>query len=135
MFFAQPDREKHFRRTPMRIMTVALAAMLFPAATPAPGDDYKKLLVGKWEVVKADEKTISVGTIVQFDAGGKMKMVTKEGEEISGTYTVDGKDFTIKLDPGDGKTVQRKITIKKLNDSEFETTNQDGKNASLKKIK
>jgi uncharacterized protein (TIGR03066 family) len=119
----------------MRIMIVALAVIMFAAATPAPAEDYKKLLVGKWEVVQADKETINVGTTVQFDADGKMKMATKDGKEISGTYAVEGKVFTLTLDPGGGKTFQRKITIKKLTEAEFETTNEEGKNASLKKIK
>jgi uncharacterized protein (TIGR03066 family) len=120
----------------MRIMCLALAAIAYalPASTSA-ADDYKKLLVGKWEVVKADKDTIMVGTTVQFQADGKMKMATKEGKEISGTYTVEGKVFTLTLDPGGGKTFERKITIKKLTESEFETTNEEGKSASLKKVK
>ena len=39
--------------------------------------DYAKMIVGKWEVAKADEGTVPVGTIVEFTKDGKMIVQAK----------------------------------------------------------
>jgi uncharacterized protein (TIGR03066 family) len=99
--------------------------------------DVKKLLVGKWEAVKADEGTLPVGAIVEMTKDGKLKVeAKKDGKEAShsGTYTVDGDTFTIKLDLN-GKEYTQKISVKKITDSEMSTANEMGKAVSFKRVK
>jgi uncharacterized protein (TIGR03066 family) len=134
----------------MRILSMAAGALVVLACTTfAAAADNKKLLVGKWEVVKADEGTLPVGSVVEFMADGKLKIkikaviaAKKDGKEtkkddiitVDGTYTVDGDSFTYKAAVGkDEKT--SKITIKKISETELDTVNSDKKNVSLKRVK
>src|SRR5262245_46124983 len=73
--------------------------------------DNKEKLVGNWEVAKADEGTLPVGTVVSFGKDGKFKATGKrDGQErtVEGTYTVEGEKFTIVMKEGDA---ERKTTI------------------------
>jgi uncharacterized protein (TIGR03066 family) len=113
-----------------------LLALAFTTAAKA-ADDTKKLLVGKWEVVKADEMTLPVGAIVDFSADGKLKVTAKFGDKETsqeGTYTVEDMSFTYKLKFND-KEVSNKITIKTITESDLETLNPDNKSVTLKKTK
>ena len=99
--------------------------------------DVKKLIVGKWEVTKADEGTLPLKTIVEFTADGKLKITHKaDGKEqtIEGTYTVDGSIFTYKLKIEDQERSQ-KITVSKISATEAETANPEGKKVTFKKVK
>ena len=72
---------------------LGLAALLvaFSATARSEDDktDYKKLIVGKWEVSKADEGTVPEGTQVEFTKDGKLKIAAKMGDE----------DFKLYIDP------------------------------------
>jgi len=122
----------------MKIFSMATAAVVvFAFTTFAAAADNKKLLVGKWEVVKADEGTLPVAAIVEFMADGKMKItMKKEGQDamVEGTYTVDGDSFTYKITFGKDEH-SSKITIKKISETELETANPEKKNVSLKRVK
>ena len=97
--------------------------------------DNAKLLVGSWEVTKADPETLPPHTVVEFGKEGKMKVTTKkEGKDEShdGTYKVDGDKFTITMKHGDKEMVMV-ITIKKISDTELVTANEAGKGVTFKK--
>ena len=99
--------------------------------------DVKKLIVGKWESVKADEGTLPKGSTVEFTADGKLKVTAKKNdkdESFEGTYTVDGSSFTFKMTI-EGQEFSQKITVKKISATEMDTENPEGKNVSFKKKK
>jgi uncharacterized protein (TIGR03066 family) len=122
----------------MKIMQIALTALIAGLfVTPASAADNKKLLVGKWEVVKADEGTLPVGTIVDYSAEGKSTITAKKGGKestVEGSYTIDGDSFTYKLNFG-GKDFSNKITIKKISETEMDTANPEGKAVAFKRVK
>ncbi len=122
----------------MKLLRFALAAVVTACLCGgASAADNKKLIVGKWEVTKADEGTVPPGTMIEFTADGKLKIkgeVNGEKIDISGTYTVDGDSFTFKIS-FNGQEESKKITIKKLDEKEFETTDPDNKAVNLKRVK
>jgi uncharacterized protein (TIGR03066 family) len=99
--------------------------------------DIKKKIVGKWEVTKAAENTLPVGTILEYKADGKfvitMKMNDKE-VKMDGTYTVEDGAFVYKMKFMDMEHTD-KITVKKLSDTELDTENPEGKGVTCKKVK
>ncbi|HJZ55504.1 MAG TPA: TIGR03066 family protein [Gemmataceae bacterium] len=97
--------------------------------------DYAKLLVGKWEVTKADPGTVPEGTLVEFTKDGKMKITAKkDGKDtmIEGTYKVEKNTFTMTVKIGDEEHTQT-ITITKISEKEMSTKDKDGKAVELKK--
>lgn len=99
--------------------------------------DNAKLLVGKWEVSKADEGTVPPGTLIEFTKDGKMKLSAKKGTEsfdLEGTYKVEKDTFTFALKLGE-ESKEQTITITKINDTELHTKNKDGKVVEFKKTK
>ena len=126
----------------MRTMRLlAAGALLCVLAHGVRAEDKKadnaKLLVGTWEVVKADKGTVPVGSTVEFTKEGKMKVTHKEGdkeESLEGTYKVDGDKFSFELKVGD-KVNKKTITIKKISETEMTTTDEDGKSVELKRKK
>jgi len=99
--------------------------------------DNAKLLVGTWEVVKADQGTVEVGATVEFAKDGKMKVThKKDGKEetAEGNYKVEGEKFFFVVQAGD--TVFKKtVTIKKISETELSTVDEDGKAVELKRKK
>jgi uncharacterized protein (TIGR03066 family) len=124
----------------MKILHAALAAFVVAGlATTGLAEekktDVKKLLVGKWEVTKADPDTISVGSVVEFTADGKLKVREKQADmEMMGTYTVDGNSFSLALKFGD-QEFKQKITVKKLTETELDTADPDKKGVTFKRVK
>jgi uncharacterized protein (TIGR03066 family) len=97
--------------------------------------DYKKLIVGKWEVSKADEGTVPPGTLVEFTKDGKFIVAGKKDDmdvKFEGTYTVEGNTFTFKLKIGEEEMSQT-ITITKISEKEMSTKNKEDKKVELKK--
>lgn len=116
---------------------LAVVAVVGLAGGAARAADNAKMLVGKWEVTKADEGTVPAGTMIEFTKDGKIKLTgKKEGEDVSheGTYKVDGDTFTITMKAKD-KEVTHKITIVKISEKELSTKNEEGKMVELKKKK
>jgi uncharacterized protein (TIGR03066 family) len=118
---------------------LGLAALLvsLSAAARAEDDktDYKKLIVGMWEVSKADEGTVPEGTQIEFTKDGKIKIAAKKGEDdfkIDGTYKVVKNTFVFTLKLGDEEKSQT-ITINKISEKEMTTKNEEGKVVELKK--
>ena len=99
--------------------------------------DYAKMIVGKWEVTKADAGTVPPGAVVEFTKDGKMKVTAKKDtEEVTyeGTYKVEKNTFTMKLKVGDEEKMKT-ITITKISDKEAATKDEDGKVVELKRKK
>src|ERR1051326_1230204 len=111
----------------VQLMAAGLVVSLIGASVRADEkSDHAKLIVGKWEVTKADEGTLPVGAVVEFTKDGKIKVTAKMGdqeEKHEGTYKVDADAFTFNFKIGD-QEVSEKITIKKLTKDEFQTTNK-----------
>src|SRR5262249_2833522 len=101
---------------------VVAIVSLAGARAPAPDKgDYAKLLVGKWEVTKADPGTVPEGTLVEFTKDGKMKITAKkDGKDtmIEGTYKVEKNTFTMTVKIGDEEHTQT-ITITKISEKEM----------------
>ena len=97
--------------------------------------DYAKMLVGKWEVTKADPGTVPAGTVIEFTKDGKFIVLGKKDDvetKLEGTYTVEKDTFTFKVDV-DGNERTQTVTIKKISDKEMSTTTAEGKAVELKK--
>src|SRR5438105_1659650 len=115
----------------MNVLRLLVAGAVVCALTVAAGAEEKKadnakLLVGSWEVVKADKGTVDVGSIVEFTKDGKMKVTHKKDgkEEVGeGTYKIDGEKFSFALKIGDND-VKKTITIKKISETEMTTTDE-----------
>jgi uncharacterized protein (TIGR03066 family) len=124
--------------TPMRVLAMGAAVCLFSMGTQAEEkSNYAKLIVGKWEAAKTDEGTLPKGSIVEFTKDGKLKVTGKMGDQemtIEGTYKLDGDKFIITMKIGDMEHSQT-ITIKKLTETEMNTTDKDGKVVDLKRKK
>ena len=122
----------------MNLLRIAIVAVMTAClCNGASAADNKKLIVGKWEVTKADDGTIPLKTIVEFKADGKMSVKGEmDGQklEFEGTYTVDAESFTFKLNIN-GQEESKKIAIKKLDEKELETTDPEKKSVTLKRVK
>jgi uncharacterized protein (TIGR03066 family) len=112
-----------------------LVAVLGAGARAEDKPDYAKLVVGKWEVTKADEGTVPVGTVIEFTKDGKLKATIKKGGEeanVEGTYKVEGDAFVQTTNQG-GEERTRKITIAKISARQMALKNPEGKAVELKK--
>src|SRR5689334_24666235 len=96
------------------LVMIGLGAGLSAEEKKANGN--KEKLVGAWEVIKADEGALPVGSVVELSKDGKASVTAKrEGKESTaqGTYAVEGDKLTVTLKHGE-KEVKHAITIKKL---------------------
>jgi uncharacterized protein (TIGR03066 family) len=121
----------------MRAGLFMVAVVIALPAEDAKADISKEKLVGVWEVVKADQGALPVGSTVDFGKDGKAKVTAvREGKEstVEGTFALDGTKLTVTLKHGE-KEVAHAITIKKLTDTEFVTENEKGKTAEMKRKK
>lgn len=97
--------------------------------------DYAKMIVGKWEVTKAD--VLPIGATVEFTKDGKLKITEKMGDKemtFEGTYKVEGDKFTVKIKIGDDEHTNT-ITITKISDKEMTTKDKDGNVVEVKRKK
>lgn len=118
----------------------AVGAVLCLLAGVGRGDDKTdtaKMVVGKWEVTKADPGTAPPGGIVEFTKDGKMKVSGKKDDQefsIEGTYKVEGKKLTFAMTVG-GEERKKTITITKLSAKAMSTEDDDGKKVELTRKK
>ena len=115
----------------------AVVCLLAGGARAEEKTDYAKMIVGKWEVSKADEGTVPVGAAIEFTKDGKVKVSgKKDGQDVNaeGTYKVEGNKFTVTMKRGEEEHSQT-ITISKISDTEMDTENKDGKKVTLTKKK
>lgn len=122
----------------MRMLGVAVVCLIGGVAmAEEKKGDYTKLIVGKWEVTKADEGTVPTGTMIEFTKDGKMLFVAKMGDQeikLEGTYKVDGSAFKMTTKFGEEEKTQV-ITIKSLDDKTLSTADKDGKAVVLTRKK
>lgn len=118
---------------------IVMAAVLVGLSASSRAEDdtknYAKLIVGKWEVSKADEGTVPNGTPIEFTKDGKIKAIVGQGDDkvtIEGTYKVVKDRIEMTLKRGDQEKSQT-ITITKLTTKEMVTKNEEGKVVELKK--
>jgi uncharacterized protein (TIGR03066 family) len=123
----------------VRVFAVAIAVGALALAVGA--DDKKadnaKMILGAWEVTKADKDSLPVGAVSDFSKDGKVKVtMKKDGKEETheGTYKVDGDKLTITFKDDKGGEKKLDITIKKCSDTEC-VTESDGKTIEWKKKK
>jgi uncharacterized protein (TIGR03066 family) len=118
----------------------AVGAVLCLLAGVGRGDDKTdtaKLIVGKWEVTKADPGTAPPGGIVEFTKDGKMKLTAKKDDKeisVEGTYKLEGKKLSFAMKIG-GEERTKTITITKLTAKELTTKDDDGKAVELTRKK
>jgi uncharacterized protein (TIGR03066 family) len=121
----------------MKALSVLAVVCLVTAVGRADEKDYPKLIVGKWEVTKADEGTLPKGSIVEFTKDGKFTSREKMGDkdvQFTGTYKVEGDTFELDLKIGD-ESHKVKITITKLTADELHTKNDQGQVVEVKRKK
>jgi len=120
----------------LRILSVgAIVCAITIGARAEDKVDYAKLIVGKWEITKADDGTVPVGTTVEFTKDGKFKVTGKKEskeENVEGTYKVEKNTFTFMMKVGDMEHKET-ITITKMTDKEMLTKDKDGKVVECKK--
>src|SRR5438270_309650 len=118
-----PDRDRHhpheseLNMNAVRLLAVGAIVGLvtsFAGADEKKGD-YAKLIVGKWEVTKADEGTVGVGVVVEFFKDGKMKVAGGD-MTIEGTHKVTGDKVNISFKQGEQEK-SHDLTITKLDDT------------------
>lgn len=115
----------------LRYVSVAVVACLTGSiALPEDKPDYAKLLVGKWEVTKADPGTVPEGAIIEFMKDGKLK-ASINTDTFEGTYTLDGNKIKTKI----GDQDKEEITIVKISETEMSTKDKDDKKVVLKRMK
>ncbi len=114
----------------MRLLAVGAIVCLvasFAGADEKKGD-YAKLIVGKWEVSKSEDKGPPKGSIIEFTKDGKVHVAfERDGNKESheGTYKVDGDKFTVTHKEGDQEKTMD-ITINKLDATTLNITDKDG---------
>jgi len=119
----------------LKVLAVACLVAAVGRAEDKP--DYAKMIVGKWEVTKADEGTLPKGSIVEFTKDGKFTSREKLGDKdvtFEGTYKVTGDKFDLDLKMGD-QSIKVSITITKLTADEMHTKNDQGQVVEVKKVK
>ncbi len=118
----------------------ALAAALVVFAGLSSGQekvDYAKMIVGKWQVTKADAGTVPEGTKIEFTKDGKMKIKGAKGDEeltLEGTYKVKDNTFTMTVKIGDDEK-SRTIAITKISKTAMSTKDEDGTKVELTREK
>jgi uncharacterized protein (TIGR03066 family) len=99
--------------------------------------DNQSLIVGVWELTKADKGGPSIGTVMEFTKDGNIKMTGKaDGKDFVAncTYVVKGKKFTGILKTPDREETGT-VTIKKLTDMELVTEGDVGRVLEYKRKK
>ncbi len=120
------------------VVAVLVAAGLTASGRAADKADLKKQLLGKWEAVTADEGALPKGSTVEMTKDGKLKVVSKRGDqEMShdGTYAVEGDTIKVTTKTADGQERSFKVKIDKISATEMETSTEQGKKNTFKKVK
>jgi uncharacterized protein (TIGR03066 family) len=124
-------------KAPRLLAGLAVVCVLAVGARAEEKKDYAKMLVGKWEVTKADEGTLPLGAVIEFTKDGKFKALSKDAGKdplLEGTYKVDGEKFLLTFKMGD-QSFDLTITITKLTDDVMNTKNDEGKVVETKRKK
>jgi uncharacterized protein (TIGR03066 family) len=116
---------------------IVVAGLLGTLQAEEKKTDNKSLIVGVWELTKADNGGPLVGTVMEYSKDGKIRMTGKaNGKEFNfdGTYVVDGNKFTGILKTPD-REEKGSVTIKKLTDRELVTEDDVGRVLEFKRKK
>ncbi|HQR08449.1 MAG TPA: hypothetical protein PLN21_16590 [Gemmatales bacterium] len=92
-------------------------------------DDFAKLAVGTWEVTSTHAGGPPKGGTVEFTKDGKIKVSgEQDGTKMSfeGTYKIEGKKMTLKIKI-ESEEHAIDLTIDKLDEKTFATSNESGK--------
>ena len=119
------------------VAVAVVGALTLGARAEEKKADNAKLLVGTWEVVKADQGTAWAGSAVEFAKDGKMTVTHKKDgkeEKGEGIYRVEGDTFFFVVQAGD-TAFKKTVTIKKISETELSTVDEDGKAVELKRKK
>ncbi len=117
--------------------TLVGCVVILALAVTATGQDKKidgKLLIGKW-APKEDKKGLSM--TLEFLKDGKLALAVDfmgKTEKIDGTYKLDGDKLEVVIKFG-GDEKKDTLTIKKLTETELETTDSKGKTDTFTKVK
>jgi uncharacterized protein (TIGR03066 family) len=119
-----------------RLLAVGAVALVFAfGARAEEKGDLAKMLVGKWEITKAEEGTVPVGAMVTFTKDGKCTVAVKVGdkeETMEGKYKTEPHKFIVTFKQGDQEKTHT-ITVTKITDKEMTTKDEDGKVVECKK--
>lgn len=115
------------------------SVLLLALSTGLSADDKKdaidaKKLVGKWQ---PKEKKDDLKMVIEFTKDGKMLItLTEQGKDtnLDGTYKIEGNKLTTKVKVMD-KERMRTRTVTKLTDTELVSTDEDGKEDTLLRLK
>ncbi len=124
----------------LRLLTVSLLVLGMSVGLRAEEKKVvvtKEKLIGTWEAVKVDEKTLPVGSVLTLMKDGKLTLlVNEEGnkQEVKGTWTVTGDKVTATLMVED-REIKHEVTVTKLTDTEVTIANNQGKSVEFKKKK
>ena len=122
----------------IRLLVIGVLGLLgIHIASADDKTDYATLLVGKWEVSKADPGTVPEGTIIEFTKDGKVKLAGKKDDQESmfeGTYKVEKNTFVMTVKVGDEEKKQS-ITITKISETEMSIKDDKDKVVEMKKKK
>lgn len=117
--------------------TLVGCVVILALAVTATGQDKKidgKLLIGKW-VPKEEKKGLSM--TLEFKKEGKLAFAVDfmgKTETIDGTYKLDGDKLEVVI-KFLGEEKKDTLTIKKLSETELETTDSKGKTDTFTKVK
>ncbi len=123
--------------TAVTVCSLTAGANALDQADKKEKPDYAKLLIGSWEATKTAPDALPVGTVVEFDKEGKVR-ITHDRDGMKNTidyaYRVDGDKFIVegKLD---GTAVKHTVTIKKISDTDLVTEDEKGKITEFKRKK
>src|SRR5262245_11157122 len=123
------------------IRLMAIGAIVALVASFAGADekkaDYAKLIVGKWEVTKAEDKGPPKGALIEFTKDGKVHIeFERDGQKTTheGTYKLDGDKFSVTRKVGDEDKTQE-VTINKLDATTLSITDPEGRAVELTRKK
>jgi uncharacterized protein (TIGR03066 family) len=110
-------------------LVAGVVVVVLASALRAEGQDNAKLLVGAWEVTRADsEGPLAVGDTAEFSKDGKNKTTRKRDgkEKVSeGTYKFEKEKLVITFKSNKG-TSENVLTIKKLTDTDLIIAHDEG---------
>ena len=116
----------------MKKFRIAALMMCFVALSMAFTSCQKNedLIIGQWKLVKVTENNTAVqdatiGAIYEFKADNTFTM-SYQGYSVSGTYTIDGDNFTLTVSVG-GMSQSETGKIEKLNKTTLIVSQEDGK--------
>jgi uncharacterized protein (TIGR03066 family) len=122
----------------LRLMGAGVIVCVLAAGVRA-GDekDYPKLVVGKWNVVKATPGTFPLGTVLDLSKDDKAKVVGNRDGKVfihAGTYELDGAKIiiTVKVE---GQEQKHTLTVTKISDTDMATEHGGGGTIEFKKEK